>query len=112
MYRSLDAFVAATTSSNVAIITGGAAIPGKLTSVQKVVIQPHPSNAALAYVGNKDMDTSSGKGVIGVIPKPAAATTGPFTELVLDAPTQLGGMQLASLYINGTTGDKFIVRYI
>jgi len=110
MYKSVPAgFVAAVTSTSVPVLATAA---GKLTSVQKVVIQPLPGNTAIAYVGAQSMDTTSGVGVIGVIPKPASATTGPFAELVLDAPTQLGGMQIGLLYINGTTGDKFIVRYI
>lgn len=102
----------------VKVVSGGTPVQatalaaGKLTSVQKIVVQAHPSNAGVGYVGRKGLVTSSGVGVVGVVPKPVSSTTGPFAELVLDAPTQLGGMQLSDLYIDGTTNDQFIVRYI
>lgn len=102
----------------VTVATGGTPVQatalaaGKLTNTQKIVVQAHPSNAGIGYVGRKGMNTTTGAGVCGVVPKPVNNTTGPFAELVLDAPTQLGGMQLADLYIDGTTSDKFIVRYI
>jgi hypothetical protein len=109
MYQTLGYVKVASGGSPV---QAAANAPGKLTNVQKIVVQAHPSNAGVGYVGRKGMSTSTGVGVCAVIPKPVSTTTGPFAEVVLDAPTQLGGMQLSDLYIDGTTNDLFLVRYI
>jgi len=75
------------------------------------LISPKPGNAGPVYVGRKGMNTSSGVGVLGVVPKPASATTGPFASFQLPPLTGQGGYRLDELYIDGTTGDGVYVAY-
>ena len=104
-------FVAAVTGSSVRA-TANLPDPTKHIGVQSIIIQPHPSNAAIAYVGTVDMNTTTGVGVWGVIPKPASATTGPFAGVQVVQYEAPAGLNLADVYINGATSDKFIVTAV
>lgn len=98
----------------IAIAAGGTPvqITDKSIGAVTVTFQAKPLNAGIVHVGFNGMVTSTGVGVIGVIPKPASGTTGPFAELtlpVLGMPS--GGYRLNQFYIDGTTGDGVYVRY-
>jgi hypothetical protein len=97
----------------VAIASGGTPVQLTSTSIGAAValISPKPGNGGVVYVGKKGMNTGTGAGVIGVIPKPASATTGPFAPLSLPPLTGQGGYRLDELYIDGTTGDGVYVAY-
>jgi hypothetical protein len=98
----------------IAIASGGTPVQITATSIGAITVtfQPKPGNAGVVYVGRKAMNTGTGANVLGVIPKPASATTGPFQELTLPPTgTGSGGYRLDELYIDGTTGDGVYVRY-
>lgn len=75
-------------------------------AVQSFTVQAGAANAGIVYVGlGSSFSTSTGAGVIGLIPKPASATTGPFSSAsysILEAPA---GIDMRDIYIDGTTND-------
>lgn len=77
-----------------------------------VLFTPKPGNAAPVYIGVKGMVVASGVNVAGVIPKPAAATTGPFAGFLLPPLGTGGGYNLSAIYIDGTTSDGVYVAYL
>lgn len=83
----------------------------KSTGAAVAFIYPKPGNAGVVYVGKAGMVTGTGVGVLGVIPKPASATSGPFTPFALPPLTGMGGYRLDELWIDGTTGDGVYVAY-
>lgn len=103
-----------TTLGLVAITAGGT--PQQLTDksigASVVILTPKPGNAGVVYVGTKAMVTGTGVGVMGVIPKPASATTGPFAGFTFPAlGNATGGYRLDQLYIDGTTADGVYVTF-
>ena len=84
--------------------------PGKRAAF--VMLIPKPGNAGIVYVGKKGMNTSSGVNVAGAIPKPASATTGPFTPFILPPLGSGGGYNLSEIYIDGSTNDGVYVAYL
>lgn len=78
--------------------------------VQSVQLQAHPSNTALFYVGGKADFTGGGANCVAAVPKPTAATTGPFPSQSFGFPGQGNApVNLEELYVNGTSNDIVIV---
>lgn len=103
----------------VSITTGGtpqALVPAATKTVGlragMVILTPKPANAGVVYVGKAGMVTGTGVNVGGAIPKPASATTGPFTPFILPPLTGQGGYNLNEIYIDGSTGDGVYVAYL
>lgn len=95
------------------IVAGGTPVPLSLTNkaAQSIKLTPKPGNAGIVYVGLKGMNTTTGVNVIGVIPKPTSATTGPFEPFEIGLPVIPGGLNLAHIYIDGTTNDGVYAGY-
>ena len=104
------------------IITLTAGTPVRLTVNQttpanrlgaiSVRIQAHPNNAGPVYVGLANMEASPlGPGLLGVIAKPVSATTGPYDSFEITINNIPAGLNLADLYVDGTTSDGVIVSY-
>jgi hypothetical protein len=61
----------------------------------------------VVYVGLKDMSTTTGVGVLGVVGRPAA--TGAYPSLTIEVPLAQGGVSANQLWIDGTTNDDVYV---
>ena len=98
----------------VTIAAGGTpqALSSRSIGAVTVTLTPKPGNAAIVYYGTHGMVVASGVNVAGAIPKPANATTGPFTPATLPPTTGVGGYRLENIYIDGTTGDGVYVEYV
>jgi hypothetical protein len=99
----------------VTVVAGGTpqalASVGALAKVQRVRLQAHEDNAAAVYVGLSNMVAATGVGVLGVIGIPAAAGD-PTAVFDIGASGVPVGVDLASLYIDGATGEGVYVTYV
>lgn len=96
--------------SSVVTLLGSSAL-GYGKWAQSVKLQAHPDNTAVAYIGLAGMNITTGLNVLGVLPKPSSATTGPFPSDTYSEPLAPNGLALEDLYVQGTTGDKIIVSF-
>lgn len=93
-------------------ITKNQTTPSQRLGAMRLRLQAHPNNAAPVYVGLAGMEASPiGPNLLGVIAKPAAATTGPFDTFEIGQEMIPAGLNLADIYIDGTTGDGVIACY-
>ena len=90
-------------------LTSNETTPAARASVQSVTIQAGAGNAGIVYVGFVGMNTSSGAGVLALIPKPASTTTGPFSSASFSEVNAPAGINVADLYVDGTTNDVVYV---
>lgn len=88
-------------------------ITDRMTKVQSVQVQAHPSNAGVVYIGCASDFTNGGANCMAAIPKPTAATTGPFPSQSYSVPgTGNNPIDLARLWVNGTGADIVLVSVI
>ncbi len=93
------------------VCTPGSSRLGYGKWAQSIQLQAHPSNAGVVYIGKLGMNTTTGLGVLAVLPKPTSATTGPFPSQSFSEPLAPNGLSLDDLYVDGTTNDLVIVSY-
>ena len=104
--------VTVTTSGTPVRATTNAADPTVRVPAQSITVQPAPGNAGILYVGLKGMDITTGVGVLRAIPKPASATTGPFTEATISIPVAPAGLDASQIYLDSSSsGDKGLVSF-
>ena len=106
MVRDVNGYVAMT-GANVRA-TANLPDPTARVGCQAIMFQAAPANTVAIYVGLKDMDTSTGVGVLGVIPAPADPTTGPYPSLTISQPNAMAGLNLADHYLNGASGNVIV----
>jgi hypothetical protein len=76
-------------------------------------IQAMPDNTGLVYVGLAGMEGSpQGPNLLGVIPKPVSATTGPFETFEIHVEDVPAGLNLYDIFLDVTvSGEGAIVSY-
>jgi hypothetical protein len=80
---------------------------------QGALFQADPGNVALAYIGvSAQMDPTTGKDVIGILSVPVSATQGPFASFSPSQPVTPASLNMADLWVLGTTGDAVLVSYV
>lgn len=94
--------------------TSNMAVPGQRLGVQSFMLQALPANAGIVYVflagdGYTADARATGLGCIGILPKPASATTGPFASVSVSIPVAAAGLNLADIWINGAAADGVII---
>ena len=105
-------YVTVTTAGTPVRATVNAPTPSQRLGIQSITFQVLPANAGLIYYGRAGMDKSTGVGVLGILPKPASATTGPFEEATISIPVAPAALNAADFYVDATSsGDKVLVRY-
>lgn len=73
-----------------------------------VRFQAAPANNAVVYYGLGGMNIVTGENVLGVIAAPASATDGAFDFAEIIVHDMPAGLNLAHLYLQGTTGEIII----
>lgn len=76
---------------------------------QGLLFQALPGNVGTIYVGTASMNTTTGVGVLGVIPAPTDPTTGPFPSFSPGIPVIPAALNAADFYINGANADDGVV---
>lgn len=76
-------------------------------------VQACPDNASPVYVGGAAMEASpQGPDLLGVIPKPVSASTGPFDFYSPPQSPQVPGpINLGDVWVMGASNDGVIVSY-
>lgn len=93
-------------------LTANRPTPTERLGAQSVRITPKPANAGVIYVGTSGMVVATGVGVLGAIPKPTSATTGPFDVFEIKQELLPAGLNLAELYLDAASnGDGAYVAY-
>lgn len=94
-------------------VTVNQADPTKYIAAKTIMFQALPGNGGIIYVGLKHLDTQGTGGaseLLGFIPKPASATTGPFTIFTVgnddDAPSQFN---LADFYVDASADNDGVL---
>lgn len=104
--------VTVTTAGTIARATNGQSTPGARVSCQSFMVQALPANTGVIYVGNSAMVSSTGVGVMGIVPKPASNLTGPFPSIsfaIVEAPN---GINLADIWLDASvSGEGAIISY-
>lgn len=86
--------------------------PTLRVGAQSITFQALPGNTGIVYVGRRDMDTSTGVGVLGLIPAPSDPTTGPFPSWAVSLPVIAAGLNVADHYIDAAEAtDGVVVAY-
>lgn len=103
--------VTITTGGTPVRCTNNESVPAARVAVQSFMVQALPANAGIIYVGTSaSMNTSSGVGVLAVIPKPASATTGPFPSASFSIVEAPAGINLNEIWLDASSnGDKAYV---
>lgn len=89
-------------------LTANLPAPTQREGAQRIQIFPVPANAGVVYVGMEGMVIATGVQLLGAIPKPASATTGPFEPFTLEEYTSPNGFDAAQIFVDGTTNDQVI----
>lgn len=108
MIRSLG-YVTVPTPGTRVRATVNAAVPATRIGAQAVLFQALPDNTDIIYVGEANMNTSTGIGVLGIIAAPADPTLGPFPSWGATLPVGAAGLNMADLYIDAVSADDGVV---
>lgn len=82
--------------------------PGARYTVQSFQVQAGAANAGIIYIGFSNMNTSNGTGVLGIIPKPVSATTGPFGSQSFSIINSPAGIDMRDIYIDSSASGDIV----
>ena len=94
------------------VLTTGLSLPADGLRCQSFQIQADPANTAIVYIGTSALVKATRVGVLAILPKPAAADTGPFPSQTFSVPFSANALDINRIYIDGATNDGVIVSYI
>lgn len=83
--------------------------PAQRVATQSIVFQARHSNAGRVYIGLVGMNKTTGVGVLGSIPAPVSATTGPFQSWAASMPTPAAGLNAADFYVDADTNNDSVI---
>lgn len=88
--------------------TSAQSVPSARVGCQSLQFQVAPANSGVVYIGDSTLNVSSGVGILAVLPKPTAATTGPFASATFTEVNAPAGLNAADFYIDSTSTNDVV----